>query len=246
MLRREFVGVALPISSAEQYMYRTLSIASVDYAIYSRDDILTDPNFTSDALPAGDSTNVATNPEVIVWTITYNQDPELGRSGTTDADRASFYRLDCSVGSCGTLSARKGTTNQHIVLSPSPPAVTNAGDTATISLRRSTSNPIIADNDDIDLVSQPSSVLHYGARITIDTFRSVRTTSSVVYIVEFSEPVTGIIPAEVTLLNGTTNTGITPTTVTADSGGDSHFHFCQSLYNFCRHRRAPIKHHGCR
>ena len=122
------------------------------------------------------------------------------------------------------MSARKGNTNQHIVSSTAPPAVATPSDSSTVSIRRS-ANPIIANNDDIDLASQPASVLNYGARINISSVSSVRTTSSVVYIVEFSESVSGIIPSEVTLLNGTNNTGITPTIATANSGATRIFTF---------------------
>ena len=64
IVRLNFVGTSLPTDSNLQYNYRTLSIESVTYDIYSTDDIIANPSSTtSQVLPAGDSGNVATNPE---------------------------------------------------------------------------------------------------------------------------------------------------------------------------------------
>ena len=177
-------------SPTAAFTYRTLSVENVSFTLHN------DTSGSGQLSGGTTAALAASRPARIVWTVTYNIDPETGSSG---GDIQNYYDIECSLNcvSNAPVIAKLGNTHTITALALPEPADANSA-TATLVLGHL---PLNTANTDLQISGDTGTVVHYHRDVVATNFTSVKTATQIFYVITFNESITGLTADELSLLD---------------------------------------------
>ena len=179
---------------------------------------ITDISYTLHDAPTGGNTlsggttnaSPASRPQRIVWTVTYNIDPNTGQASRGTQD---IYDIECTIACTAITPTITKSGSTHIITATAPPNPSN-GDVnmATLVLGSDALN-----DAKLPITGMSGTVVHYQRDLEATITSVAKTTTQIFYTIDFNESVTGLTANELTLREGGSDV-TTPPVVLGGSG----------------------------